>query len=52
MSKRLLSEALNVRFDTLLKMASGLQSLCHFAREHEEAVQVYFEKRPPKFTAK
>jgi enoyl-CoA hydratase/carnithine racemase len=39
MSKRLLSEALNVRFDTLLKMASGLQSLCHFAREHEEAAR-------------
>jgi enoyl-CoA hydratase/carnithine racemase len=37
-SKRLLREAQNVRFDALLEMASGLQSLCHFTQDHEEAV--------------
>jgi hypothetical protein len=41
MSKRLLREALNVRFDTLLKAASGLQSLCRFTQDHEEAVQAF-----------
>jgi enoyl-CoA hydratase/carnithine racemase len=50
MSKRLLREAQNVRFDTLLEMASGLQSLCHFTQDHEEAVLAFFEKRPPSFT--
>lgn len=50
MSKRLLREAQNVRFDTLLEMASGLQSLCHFTQDHEEAVLAFFEKRPPTFT--
>jgi enoyl-CoA hydratase/carnithine racemase len=41
MSKRLLREALNVRFDTLLKAASRLQSLCRLTRDHEEAVQAF-----------
>jgi len=50
MSKRLLREAQHVRFDTLLEMAAGLQSLCHHTRDHEEAVQAFFEKRPPRFT--
>jgi len=49
MSKRLLRESQNVRFDTLLEIAAGMQGICHHTRDHEEAVQAFFEKRPPKF---
>jgi enoyl-CoA hydratase/carnithine racemase len=48
-SKRFLRESQNVRFDTMLEMAAGLQSLCHFTQHHEEAVRAFFKRRLPKF---
>jgi hypothetical protein len=41
MSKHLLREPQNVRFDTLLEMAAGLQNLCHFTQDHEAASKIY-----------
>ena len=50
MTKRLLREGQNVRLETLLEMAAGFQALAHHTPQHEEAVNSFIEKRPPRFT--
>lgn len=49
MTKRLIREGQSVRFDTLLEMAAGFQAACHHSRDHQEAIDAFFEKRPPEF---
>ena len=50
MTKRLLREGQQLRFDELLEIAATLQGECHQTRDHREAVQAFFDKRPPRFT--
>ncbi len=50
MTKRLIREAQHARFDSLLELAASLQGACHQTRDHREAVQAFFDKRPPRFT--
>ena len=50
MTKLLLREGQVTRFDSLLALAAPMQGECHHTRDHEEAVQAFFEKRPPMFT--
>lgn len=50
MTKRLIREGQSMQFDSLLELAASLQGACHQTRDHREAVQAFFEKRPAKFT--
>ena len=50
MTKRLIREAQHARFDSLLELAASMQGACHQTRDHREAVQAFFDKRPPCFT--
>ncbi|MEP6657479.1 MAG: crotonase/enoyl-CoA hydratase family protein [Betaproteobacteria bacterium] len=50
MTKRLIREAQHARFDSLLELAASLQGACHQTSDHREAVQAFFDKRPPRFT--
>ena len=50
MAKRLLREGQVTRLDSLLELAAAMQGACHQTRDHAEAVDAFFEKRPPKFT--
>ena len=52
MAKRLLREGQVTRLDSLLELAAALQGACHHTRDHEEAVNAFFDKRPPKFTGR
>ena len=50
MTKRLIREAQHARFDSLLELAASMQGACHQMRDHREAVQAFFDKRPARFT--
>jgi enoyl-CoA hydratase/carnithine racemase len=50
MTKSLLREGQNVRLDTLLEMAAGMQALAHHTPQHREAVTAFVDKRQPSFT--
>ena len=49
LTKRLLREGQHVRLDTLLEMSAAFQAMAHKTPQHEEAVEAFIEKRPPKF---
>jgi enoyl-CoA hydratase/carnithine racemase len=49
MTKRLLREGQHMRLSSLLEMSAAFQALAHTTRDHEEAVNAWFEKRPPRF---
>jgi enoyl-CoA hydratase/carnithine racemase len=49
MAKQLLREGQHVRLDTLLELSSAYQALAHCAEDHKEAIEAFFEKRPPKY---
>jgi enoyl-CoA hydratase/carnithine racemase len=50
MTKRLLREGQTLRLESQLEMAAAFQALAHQTAQHEEAVQAFIEKRPPRFT--
>ena len=50
MTKRLIREGQRVCFESLLELAASLQGACHQTRDHREALQAFFDKRPPLFT--
>jgi enoyl-CoA hydratase/carnithine racemase len=49
MTKRLLREGQHMRLSSLLEMSAAFQALAHTTRDHEEAVNAWFEKRKPVF---
>lgn len=49
MTKRLIREAQHARFDSLLELAAAMQGACHQTSDHREAVEAFFDKRPPSF---
>ena len=50
MAKRLIRESRLANLSTILEASAAAQALCHTTRDHEEAVNAFFEKRDPKFT--
>jgi enoyl-CoA hydratase/carnithine racemase len=50
-TKRLLRHARHSTLDESLDEAGVLQGLAHHTAEHAEAVQAFFDKRPPRFGA-
>lgn len=51
MAKKLLREGQHQRLDALLELSAAFQALAHKTPEHQEAVQAFIEKRPPKFSS-
>ena len=49
LTKRLMREGENSSFETLMEMSAAFQSLAHMTEDHREAVEAFFEKRPPEF---
>ncbi|RKK04409.1 enoyl-CoA hydratase [Pseudoroseomonas wenyumeiae] len=49
MTKRLLREGQHMRLSSLLEMSAAFQALAHTTRDHEEAVNAWFDKRKPVF---
>lgn len=49
MSKRLLREGMGASFDTILELSAAMQALAHHTEDHAEAVDAFFEKRPPHY---
>jgi enoyl-CoA hydratase/carnithine racemase len=49
LTKKLMREGENSSFETLMEMSAAFQSLAHMTADHREAVEAFFEKRPPEF---
>lgn len=52
MTKRLMREGVNASFDSIMEMSAAMQVLVQRTDDHAEAVNAFFEKRPPVFTGK
>jgi enoyl-CoA hydratase/carnithine racemase len=50
LAKRLLREGQNARLPEMLELSSAFQALAHETADHREALDAFFEKRPPVFT--
>lgn len=50
LAKRLLHEAQTLRLSEVLELSAAYQGLAHEARDHEEAVTAFAEKRKPVFS--
>lgn len=49
MTKKLLRDGLTQTFDTVMELSASMQALAHHTEDHLEAVNAFFEKRPPVF---
>ncbi|MGF1457058.1 MAG: crotonase/enoyl-CoA hydratase family protein [Alphaproteobacteria bacterium] len=49
MTKRLLREGTQSRFETIMELSATMQALAHHTGDHAEAVNAFFEKREPTF---
>jgi enoyl-CoA hydratase/carnithine racemase len=50
LAKRLLREGQDMRLEPLLELSAAYQALAHHTADHEEAINAFLEKRPPRFT--
>lgn len=50
MTKRLIRESRLASLSAILEASAAAQALCHTTDDHKEAVDAFFEKRPPNFT--
>jgi len=50
LAKRLLREAQTARLPEILELSSAFQALAHETRDHREALDAFFDKRPAVFT--
>jgi enoyl-CoA hydratase/carnithine racemase len=49
MTKKLMREAQSANFETIMEMSAAMQALAHTTADHREALDAFFEKRPPQF---
>jgi len=49
MTKKLMREAQSASFETIMEMSAAMQALAHTTADHREALEAFFEKRPPRF---
>ncbi len=52
MTKRLMRDGVNANFDAIMEMSAAMQVLVQRTDDHMEALDAFFEKRPPVFTGK
>ncbi|HET6970725.1 MAG TPA: enoyl-CoA hydratase-related protein, partial [Phenylobacterium sp.] len=50
LAKRLLREGQHGRLSDVLELSAAFQALAHETADHREALDAFFEKRPPVFT--
>lgn len=50
LSKRLLREGQTARLHEMLELSAAFQALAHETADHREALDAFFDKRPPDFT--
>jgi enoyl-CoA hydratase/carnithine racemase len=50
LAKRLLRESQHGRLSEVLELSAAFQALAHETADHREALEAFFEKRPPRFT--
>ena len=50
LAKRLLREAQHSRLSDMLELSAAFQALAHETADHREALDAFFEDRPPNFT--
>jgi enoyl-CoA hydratase/carnithine racemase len=51
LAKRLLREAQDMKFASLLELSAAYQALAHHTADHDEAIAAFLEKRKPVFGA-
>jgi enoyl-CoA hydratase/carnithine racemase len=49
MTKKLMREAQSANFETIMEMSAAMQALAHTTADHREALDAFFERRPPQF---
>ncbi len=49
MTKRLLRQGTETGFEQIMELSATMQALAHHTEDHAEAVNAFFEKRPPEF---
>ena len=49
MTKRLMRDGMDSSFDTIMEMSASMQVIVQNTEDHQEAVNAFFEKRPPQF---
>lgn len=52
MTKRLMRDGVNASFEVIMEMSAAMQVIVQRTEDHLEAVNAYFEKRPPVFKGK
>lgn len=52
MTKKLVRDGLTQSFDQVMELSAAMQALAHETADHHEAVNAFFEKRPPTFTGR
>jgi 2-(1,2-epoxy-1,2-dihydrophenyl)acetyl-CoA isomerase len=50
LTKRLLREGQQQRFEDMLELSASFQAIAHETSDHHEAVQAFLDKREPRFT--
>lgn len=49
MTKKMMREGMGSSFDAVLEMSAAMQALAHHTRDHAEALDAFFEKRPGRY---
>jgi enoyl-CoA hydratase/carnithine racemase len=52
MTKKLLRDGITQSFDGIMELSAAMQALAHHTEDHAEAVNAFFEKRPPSFVGR
>jgi enoyl-CoA hydratase/carnithine racemase len=52
MTKKLLRDGMTQSFDQVMELSAAMQALAHHTEDHHEAVNAFFEKRPPTFVGR
>lgn len=47
MTKQLLRQGMTTTFDNIMELSASMQALAHHSADHREALDAFFEKRPP-----
>lgn len=46
MTKQLLRQGMTTSFDNIMELSASMQALAHHSKDHQEALDAFFEKRP------
>ncbi|MBX3490814.1 MAG: crotonase/enoyl-CoA hydratase family protein [Parvibaculum sp.] len=49
MTKQLLRQGMLTSFDNVMELSASMQALAHHTKDHREALDAFFDKRPPSY---